>query len=283
MNTENENLYEGISEIRPSVIRCFYTKKTTMPESYSKRITHSYELEYIPWGEGYVMTDGVRLEAVPGTVFFRRPGMEIHGFLPYASCGMLLEDVPDIDLPLYSVFPPSHPISTLFQEVYKFYLSNDPLDQLRMKADVLSIFYHLLSYNKYQQRMKLTASTQYHMDRLEHLQSYIEKNLEKHLTLSELAEACSVSPGFLCRLFKQANNQSVFTYINECRIQRAKQLLIETDRPIKDICTACGFETESYFYRTFKKIIHISPAGYRKVHRQPYLEFDEYSDGDIEK
>ena len=273
MNIENNRNTDALAGISPVIDRCFYTRKSALPEVYHKRVTHCYELEYIPWGEGYVMTDGEKLDAVAGTVFFRRPGMEIHGFLPYSSYGILLEDIPVVDLPTVSQFPPSHAIHALFQDVYKYYLSNDPLDQLRMKADVLNIIYHLMSFGKYEQKMKNAASAQYHMDRLEYLMEYIDKNLSQHMTLSELASICNISPGFLCRLFKQANNESLFSYINECRIQRARRLLIETNRPIKDICASCGFENESYFYRTFKRSMHVSPAGYRKIHRQPYEDY----------
>ena len=270
VNEEKEELLEQFGKISPVITRCFYTKKSAMPEAYHERISRCYELEYIPWGEGWVMTDGEKLPAVSGTVFFRRPKMKIHGFLPYSSYGILMDDIPVTDLPLSCSFSVSHTIGFLFQDVYRNYLSDDPLGQLKMKADVLNIIYHMLDYQRSEEKRRGTISIQYHLERLKHLTEYIETNLAEHMTLDEMAAICSISPSFLCRLFKQAYNETIFSYLNRRRVQRAKSLLIETNKPIKDICTSCGFSNESYFYRTFKRTAQISPTDFRKLHRQPF-------------
>ncbi len=267
--------FDAFKKISPVITRCFYIKKSTMPEAYRKRVTNCYELEYIPWGEGWVMTDGVKLPAVSGTVFFRKPKMELHGFLPYTSYGILMDDIPIEDLPLVCNFSVSDTISFLFQDVYKNYLSDDPLGQLKMKADVMNIVYHLLAYDRSEAERKETIPIQYHLERLQHLTDYIEANLEKQMKLEELAALCSISPSFLCRLFKQAYHETIFSYINRRRVQRAKAVLIETNRPIKDICVSCGFYNESYFYRTFKRAIQSSPTSFRKYHRQLFNSKEE--------
>ena len=267
-----DNAFSNLSAMNPAIERCFFTKKGYLPDSYSKRTSFCYELEYITWGEGYVITDGQRINANAGTVFFRKPGMEIHGILPYASCGILLNSVPTESMPIVSNFSNTHPIGSLFLDTYKYYLSNDSLDILRMKANIYHICYYLMNNEKKQAYLSENVSASYYRERLEVLKEYINENIDKHMTLGELADICNISAGFLCRLFKQANDMTLFSYINECRMQKAKELLIETNRPIKDICVTCGFDTESYFYRTFKKAVHISPAEYRKVHRQPFME-----------
>lgn len=275
MSLSNEQLTVSLSNVNPVINRCFYTRKSALPDEYQKRVTRCYELEYIPWGEGYIVANGTKYPAEAGTVFFRKPGIETQGFLPYSSYGILLDSIPVDDLPECSVFTQPHAVQALFQDVYKYYLSNDPLDQLRMKADVYNIIYCILKCERFESNPAGQAALRYHADRFEHLKEYIDKNLSRQMTLNELAQECSISPGFLCRLFKQSYNETLFSYINERRITEARRLLIETNRPIKDICVSCGFENESYFYRTFKRKTRLSPAGYRRMHRQPFADGDK--------
>ncbi len=256
----------------PVINRCFHVDKTELPEKYSERVTACYELEYIPWGTGRVITNGKSLPAVPGTVFFREPGMRVHGILPYSSYGILMDSVPICDVPQISVFSVSHTVGFLFQDVYKSYLTGDSLEQIKMAADVINILYYLKLSAKTENGQAESVSLQYHKERLDMLTRHIESRLDQHITLEELARVCNVSPSFLCRLFKQMYNETLFSYINRLRIQRAKQLLIETDRPIKDICDSCGFGNESYFYRLFKRMVCVSPTEFRKNHQQPFFD-----------
>lgn len=259
----------------PVVNRCFHTKRTALPKEYIERVSRCYELEYIPWGEGYIITDGVSLPAVAGTVFFRRPNMKIHGILPYSSYGILLDSIPVEDLPLVSRFSTSSTISYFFQEIYASYLSGNENEHLKMKAAIYNILYHLKENQNCAIRSRQSASVQYHAERLNHLTQFINDHLEQHLTLDSLSRECGVSPSFLCRLFKQVHNETVFSYLQGQRIQKAKKLLIETNKPIKEVCLSCGFENESYFYRTFKKSQRVTPTDFRRVHQQPFFDTGE--------
>ena len=71
------------------------------------------------------------------------------------------------------------------------------------------------------------------------------------------------------------HNETVFSYLQGQRIQKAKKLLIETNKPIKEVCLSCGFENESYFYRTFKKSQRVTPTDFRRVHQQPFFDTGE--------
>ena len=259
----------------PVIRRCFHTKRNALPKEYIERVSHCYELEYIPWGEGEVITEGEHLPAVAGTVFFRKPNMRIHGILPYSSTGILLDALPVEDLPYHSVFPTSHTIAYLFKEVYQGYLSGNPVEELRMKADVYNILYYLKNSENETRKVTESPAVHYHMASLEKLKRYIDQNLDRHLTLEEMAKHCSISPSFLCRLFKQAYGETVFSYLNRKRIQEARTLLIETEKPIKDICLSCGFANESYFYRAFRQTVHVTPTEFRRIHRQPFEDLSD--------
>lgn len=280
----------NLSSINPRIMLCSNSTPDSRPadlKSYPQRTVQMYELEYITTGGGYIIVNGESYPAKSGTVFIRTPGMVVQGFLPYCSYCILWENPQKFEsmagqtkhedmahssflsFPYSVLFPVHHPIESLFQNVYETYLTDDPYAQILMKSDVLQIIYNIFSMVKNVQSNR-SLSLRLHMHRIEILYRYINSNLERTISLAELANVCQLSEGFLCRLFKQVNGIPLFSYINNSRIQRARHLLIETDLPIKDISIQCGFENETYFYRVFKKKMRLSPITYRKLHRQPY-------------
>lgn len=261
--------------INPVINRCFHTKKSALPEQYHERTTLCYELEYVTWGEGSVLTNGVSIPAVTGTLFFRKPGMRIHGFLPYASYGILMDSFPVEDLPLCCNFGSAHTVDYLFRDIYRHYLTDDPLSQLKMKANILNIIYCVQEHTRHSQQQPVPVNVQYYTKRLSAVTEYIETHLDQRIQLQELADLCGISSGFLSRIFKQVYHETVVEYINRQRIYRAKKLLIETNQPVSNICVTCGFWNESYFYRIFKKSQQMSPSDFRKMHRQPFVDLDE--------
>ncbi len=96
------------------------------------------------------------------------------------------------------------------------------------------------------------------------LVEYINDNLDSGLTLEALAKKCFYNPSYFSRLFKNKFNVSLVEYISNKRVEKALQLLTETDMSIKEISTVCGFSNRSVFYRAFSKITGKTPTEYRK-------------------
>lgn len=95
---------------------------------------------------------------------------------------------------------------------------------------------------------------------------YIQKNYLEDISLDEIADACDISKGHLCHRFKKEFGQTVNNYIINLKIARARHMLIfMPEKSIKQIATACGFSSASYFGYEFKKIMGISPLKYRMV------------------
>lgn len=69
------------------------------------------------------------------------------------------------------------------------------------------------------------------------------------------------------RLFKESTGQIPSNHILMLRIQKAKQLLAESDMPIREISTVCGFDNEFYFSNVFKKQTALAPSVFRKKMR----------------
>ena len=83
-------------------------------------------------------------------------------------------------------------------------------------------------------------------------------------TLPELAEKCQISTSRLSQLFKDDIGVSVKHYRLDCRLQIAAEILVSTDRPIKEIAYAAGYRHSSSFVRAFNTHFGLSPTCYRK-------------------
>ncbi len=81
----------------------------------------------------------------------------------------------------------------------------------------------------------------------------IEQNYEQDIGLDWVASNIYLSPGYLSSLFKQETGKSVIQYITLCRLEKAKQLLTETNMRISEISRRVGIGSASYFCLLFRK------------------------------
>jgi AraC family transcriptional regulator len=101
--------------------------------------------------------------------------------------------------------------------------------------------------------------------RMRHLIEFIEANLHDHLTLDTMAAQVGISPLYLARAFKAAVGQSPHQYVLMRRIERAKELLRNTDMPIVDVALSVGFSSQSHLSHWMIRHTGVSPAAYRRV------------------
>ncbi len=97
---------------------------------------------------------------------------------------------------------------------------------------------------------------------------YIKHNLQNRLTLFDIATHLHCSKATLTETFRREFGLTVVQYINKNRLEKACQLLINTELPVGVICEECGFSGGEYFSALFKKNYAISPLGYRKRARE---------------
>ena len=97
------------------------------------------------------------------------------------------------------------------------------------------------------------------------LDEYIQENLDKNLTLQQIADVVNLSISHLNRLFQQSKGISVYQYVIRCRIDRAKQLLKQKKLTVAQIATQVGFCDQSHFSRHFKKFIGVTPKVFRQM------------------
>lgn len=92
----------------------------------------------------------------------------------------------------------------------------------------------------------------------------IEQHLDEDLSLSRLAEKAHYSPYHFHRVFLTIVGEHLQVYVNRKRIERiASILLVDTDRPLKDLAYTYGFNSDNSFSRAFKKYYGVSPTTFR--------------------
>lgn len=94
-------------------------------------------------------------------------------------------------------------------------------------------------------------------------QRYIQEHYPEPLSLEELANYCFLSKSHFCRIFKTETGQTFKAYLNQVRINSAKNLLKTTPLKNYEIAEQIGFDDPSYFNGLFKKLVGMTPNEYR--------------------
>lgn len=93
----------------------------------------------------------------------------------------------------------------------------------------------------------------------------IRESVTKGISVAALARESSLSHVQLIRRFRAAFGCTPSERIKQLRLERAKELLMQTAMPIKEIAYSCGFENEYYFSNFFKKNTGLSPTDFRET------------------
>ena len=94
--------------------------------------------------------------------------------------------------------------------------------------------------------------------------AYIRLNYHSDININKVAEEVGISERYLRNLFSQYLNLSPLDYLNQIRINKAVELLRNTEMSIKEVCFQCGFQSPQYFSRIFKQQMGVSPRDVAK-------------------
>lgn len=103
-----------------------------------------------------------------------------------------------------------------------------------------------------------------HLNRvLEPALKYIEENYREEMFLEKMASISNVSPYYFSKLFKKEMGMNFTTYVTKYKVEKAKEMLKNTDIPIVNIAAELGYYECGYFTKIFKKIEGVTPTKYR--------------------
>ena len=93
--------------------------------------------------------------------------------------------------------------------------------------------------------------------------SFIEAHYREDISMQDAATALRYSDAYFCKRFKQCFKVNFSAYLNEYRVGKARQLVLDPRLSLKDVSTACGYADANYFTRVFKRITGKTPSEYR--------------------
>jgi AraC family transcriptional regulator len=99
--------------------------------------------------------------------------------------------------------------------------------------------------------------------RLRRVAEYIQQNLDKDLSLAELAAVAYMSPYHFARLFKDSTGVPPHRFVVRQRIARARGVLASPELSIAQVSRMVGFRTPSHFTTVFRRVLGITPGAYR--------------------
>lgn len=154
-------------------------------------------------------------------------------------------------------------IVSLFSKIYKTLELGYSIDNLMFANMCLTYFLTLFIYNA----KHITTTPSDKINCVDGAIHYMQQNIQQHLSLQDLSNHYHYSPSRFSSLFKQKTGYAPIDYFLQMKMQKATQLLDFTDKPIKDIASAFGFDDPYYFSRRFRKIIGMSPKKYRSINK----------------
>ena len=101
-------------------------------------------------------------------------------------------------------------------------------------------------------------------DRIRRIYAMVDENYQRKITLAEVASVCHLTKPAFCRYFKKTTGNTFIGFLNQYRVSQAKRLLL-MGKNVSETCYDCGFESLSYFNRSFKKITGENPSSYKNT------------------
>ena len=102
-------------------------------------------------------------------------------------------------------------------------------------------------------------------ERLRRIYAFIDQHFHQKIDLETIASLCNLTKPAFCRYFKKATGNTFVGFLNQYRISQAKRLLLR-GLSVSETCYASGFESLSYFNRTFKRITRENPTTFKHRH-----------------
>lgn len=112
----------------------------------------------------------------------------------------------------------------------------------------------------------LTASQSQSAKPIRIVLKYIEEHYQDQISLEDMAELVSLNPAYLSNIFKKETGENFVYYLNSFRIEKAKEMLKNTQLTINEVAYAVGFMDGRYFSKSFKKHVGITPKDYRRIY-----------------
>ena len=143
-----------------------------------------------------------------------------------------------------------------YNEIAEAFSKNDDYRVPALKGAVLSFMVHLLrSYGETGRH-----SVPRENESIRRVIRYIRSHYAEPMEVDALASLAGISKFHFLREFKRVTGQTVVTYINSLRVERAVRMLREGNTTVSAVAAACGFASHAYFSKTFCRLRGVHPS-----------------------
>jgi AraC-like DNA-binding protein len=257
-----------------------FSESKKYPSKITRTIQH-HELVFVTGGKGSIITEKKRYQVKEGMLFYICPNvlhsieidaeepicfLSVHFSYAHVSFNdskWAIRDEVEM-LPLHSAqeLKDYYHIDDIFRKLVDSWNAKLPgyefITKTLFQQLLIAIFQNIRKQNQnYSTSLKV-----------EKIIKYMHHNINNRVTLTELSEMVQLSSTYLSRAFKETTGYSVIEFFNKIKIDKAKELIIEGNKRVKDVAQALGFTDEFYFSRIFKRMEGISPSEYysKNVH-----------------
>ncbi len=261
-----------------------------------RRALFDYELIFVKSGELRVVIEGTEYHGVPGDMFLMKPkqhhSIEVLNGQPVRQPHLHFDLVYQPDSPtLQTSFLPMEAMSEqelkLFREDVTQQMGDPMPNHYRLRHPILfeklffdiirefdnkhpyyettatGLFLQLWALLAREHLWSADAAIATNWVQLENVKSYLNRHLDKEVTLDELSSVANLSSSYLSRLFKKTFGVGPIRYHLISRIDYAKKLIQFTDLPITQISEQSGFQSIHSFSRAFRNAEGVPPTYYR--------------------
>ncbi|WP_169834370.1 helix-turn-helix transcriptional regulator [Paenibacillus donghaensis] len=233
----------------------------------------SYNLHLIFGGEGYVFQGGERTAMGKGTGFlYPRGAYQQYGSDPlqpwdvrwvHFTTGLSLPllETADHTRGYFFSFDPSAGLDSLFDQMYQLSAAYETRNEPRLSALLYEILVTLLQ-NSQPLHSPVPQETR---QSIRSAADIIHGECGKPWTLESMARLSGYSSYHFLRLFREIMGKTPSRYLTECRLARAKLLLVSTELSVAEVARSSGFMQSSYFIKVFRQAEGLPPNQYRRA------------------
>lgn len=258
---------------RPSTMRANRHEYMEVLYVLSGGLTVEVEQRNVPVTEGALFVMGGNLLHRVTEFHTRGTQAATLYFMPGFICpagmagehGQYLRPFLDQDTQFPHVIDPSTGVSRrafeLMLRIQSEMREQQPGSRLMVRAHLQLILADL--FRHYSTSTDISEGRRHALERVRTALEFIDRHHCEHVALQDVSDLVRLSRTQFARIFRQATGQSFIAYLQQRRVEHAKELLASTDKSIAEISQEAGFGNQSYMGVVFRDVVQMSPKEYR--------------------
>ena len=197
---------------------------------------------------------------------FDLEGMDTIGFTILIGEDFLKAVIPDLHESIFDdrAVRGSEEFRGCLRRIYQLYTKeNREYTELAITAQITMLLYELCASGAKKEKASIPINSQKNVERLRGILLYLEENYTEDLSMEAVAERFHFSRTYFTRFFKNYTGMTFKEYLTRFRIEKARELLLQTDLTVTEIAMRCGFSDSRRFILSFSKYYTLTPHQYR--------------------